>query len=608
MRQVFAGWSRMTRGVALWLALMACAAGWSVGLQEVSLPTPEQAAWLRANAVELRGVKAGQGFEDLEPLRAMIGEATVVGLGEGTHGTREHFLLKHRMLEFLVEEMGFSIFSIEANMPESYAVGEYVLGGEGDVNALIAGMHFWTWETKEVRDMVEWMRSRNLRWMKEGSPRRIRFTGFDMQYATVSLRIVGEFLALHDPVFAAEKSDDLRLIGSRSPDQPHTYGCVTSRIPVDMVRGQRVRLSGWIRTRLLVGGWAGLWLRVDGPSRFLDSMQGRRIEGDTDWTHATIETTVPADAAYVYFGLLADGDGEAWFDGLVVEVGDAAIVLEGHDLDFESDQPTGLVHAGPVGEPPPPGFEYVIDGSVAKSGSRSGLLRSLPVVSHEDVLGRAGAILAHMESSRERYAESAGREAAEWAIQNARVVHQFSGLTSDPNEGYTHRDRSMAENAAWIAGQSPGEKMVVWAHNLHVRDEMPFMGAHLRRMLGEKYVSVAICSARGRYTAVPLLGGALGAWRLQEPPEGSFESILDADGREILLVDLRSVEPGDAGSGWLAESRPFGGGTIGAREVPDHYSDMLLRGHFDVLAFVKDTTASRPIRPPGAGAGGGGRE
>ena len=48
-------------------------------------------------------------------------------LGEATHGSREFFQLKHRMLEFLATEMGFTIFSIEANMPEAYKLNDFVL-------------------------------------------------------------------------------------------------------------------------------------------------------------------------------------------------------------------------------------------------------------------------------------------------------------------------------------------------------------------------------------------------------------------------------------------------------------------------------------------------
>ena len=53
------------------------------------------------------------------PLKKIIGEARIVALGEATHGTHEFFQMKHRMLEFLVEEMGFNTFAMEAAWPAS---------------------------------------------------------------------------------------------------------------------------------------------------------------------------------------------------------------------------------------------------------------------------------------------------------------------------------------------------------------------------------------------------------------------------------------------------------------------------------------------------------
>ena len=55
--------------------------------------------------------------------------------------------LKHRIFEFLVEKMGFSIFSIEASTPEAFDVNEYVLTGKGDPEKAIGGLYFWTWDT-----------------------------------------------------------------------------------------------------------------------------------------------------------------------------------------------------------------------------------------------------------------------------------------------------------------------------------------------------------------------------------------------------------------------------------------------------------------------------
>jgi erythromycin esterase len=105
----------------------------------------EALGWIRANAIAIATVKAGSGFADLAPLRARIADKRIVSLGEATHGTREFFQLKHRLLEYCVCELGFRVFCIEANYPESLRVNDYVLHGKGSAADALAGMRFWTW-------------------------------------------------------------------------------------------------------------------------------------------------------------------------------------------------------------------------------------------------------------------------------------------------------------------------------------------------------------------------------------------------------------------------------------------------------------------------------
>lgn len=152
--------------------------------------------WIRANAIPLKTVQAGNGFADMEPLTKIVGNARIVALGEATHGSREFFQLKHRMLEFLATRMGFTIFSIEANMPETYRLNDYVLDGKGDPAQLLKGMYFWTWDTKEVLEMIQWMREFN-----RSGKGRIEFTGFDMQTPTVAAQIARDFASKNDPDF-----------------------------------------------------------------------------------------------------------------------------------------------------------------------------------------------------------------------------------------------------------------------------------------------------------------------------------------------------------------------------------------------------------------------
>ncbi len=163
---------------------------------EVSKAPAEVQAWIRNNAIPLRSVVAGSGFTDLQPLKAVIGKAQVVGLGEATHGTKEFFQLKHRMLEFLVEEMGFRVFAIEANLPEAYAVDEYIRTGKGDPAKALMGLDSWPWNTQEVLDQILWMRKYNA---DPSHTKKLRFYGVDMQGSRVALAQVKAWLEKAPP-------------------------------------------------------------------------------------------------------------------------------------------------------------------------------------------------------------------------------------------------------------------------------------------------------------------------------------------------------------------------------------------------------------------------
>jgi erythromycin esterase len=146
--------------------------------------------WMRSNSVLFNtDDPLAPSDSDLAPLDAMIGHSSLVAMGESTHGTRQFFRMKHRVFRYLVEHHGFDHFSIEASLPEALAVDRYVQTGIGNPADLLRGMHFWTWTTTEVASLVTWM----YEWNKAGKQPRLRFTGFDMQYAAVAIDSVVAF-------------------------------------------------------------------------------------------------------------------------------------------------------------------------------------------------------------------------------------------------------------------------------------------------------------------------------------------------------------------------------------------------------------------------------
>ncbi len=134
--------------------------------------------WLANHAIPLKSVRAGAGFDDLKMLKSVLKNVRIVGLGEASHGQREFFQFKHRMLEFLVTRMRFTAFGIEASYPACMNINEYVVDGKGDPRKALASQGFSVFDTQEILDMVEWMRQYN---SKLPEAKRIKFLGYDMQ-------------------------------------------------------------------------------------------------------------------------------------------------------------------------------------------------------------------------------------------------------------------------------------------------------------------------------------------------------------------------------------------------------------------------------------------
>lgn len=122
-----------------------------------------------------------------------IAEKSVIALGEATHGSAEFFNAKHRIFRHLVENHGYKVFAFEADFGESLFINEAVQeGNASQIDALMRSkMHFWTWKTEEVREMLEWMCEYN---KGKAESDRIQYMGMDCQFNTYHPDMVKEYL------------------------------------------------------------------------------------------------------------------------------------------------------------------------------------------------------------------------------------------------------------------------------------------------------------------------------------------------------------------------------------------------------------------------------
>lgn len=151
---------------------------------------------IRQAALQFSSEVPTSDISELDPLIPIIGNAKVVGLGEASHGTAEHFRMKHKLVRFLVEKMGFTVFAIEGNWPESDSANAYIQSGVGNPKDALRAMYFWTWQTEEIRDMLDWMKAYNA---DPSHPKKIIFSSYDMQTEVVAKDKVLSYLAAVAP-------------------------------------------------------------------------------------------------------------------------------------------------------------------------------------------------------------------------------------------------------------------------------------------------------------------------------------------------------------------------------------------------------------------------
>ncbi|MBX3317785.1 MAG: erythromycin esterase family protein [Phycisphaeraceae bacterium] len=593
-----------------------------------SLPTtpdPARLAWLRANAHPIATTDPSDNIDDLAFLKDIVGDARIVALGEATHGTREFFQMKHRITQYLAQEMGFTIFAIEASTPESAKISDYTVRNLGDSpDDLIRGMYFWTWSTDEVADMVRWMRTFNKGGPgNEAKAKHIAFTGFDMQTPDVAQEVAASFLDTHDPDLAARARAVYTesLTATRGSTGQPTFAAATASLPGHLVAGKTIRYTGFIKTERLKGGEANLWFRCDskqGQLAFDNTSEAART-GTSDWTAVEIVIDCPPETEAAIFGATMSGEGQAWFDGLTIEIDGNPTQFHGLDLAFEGnphnpDDPDTIDGFYLGGN----GYEVALDRTTVKQGTGSLTMKGKPVTA--PAIGGPVYIEAARRTTEIKDAFAAkladlkalpgvDPAAADWALHNADIVSQFYRMCA----GQISRDECMALNTKWILDHAPeGTRIILWAHNGHLHRRMGAQGLHLHTIYGDDYRVISFTTSEGRYTAGAsektrnrFPGDWLRDHALAKPPPGSIEWHLQAlatgaDGNPPIpnfILDVRAAREDDPASAWLTGTDGIVAmRSIGALEQDRQFWPEVPKTAFDALVYIHKSTPARQLK------------
>lgn len=163
---------------------------------------------------------------DYDPLMGRLGGASIVMLGEATHGTREFYAERLRITRRLIEEHGFNAIAIEGDWPDAHRVNRFVRGAtdHGGADSALGGFTrfpSWMWRNEETLELVSYLRHHNSKQRSEVD--QVGFYGLDLYGLFSAIEAVIGYLDEHDPQAALIARDRYSCFGAFT-GEPQSYG------------------------------------------------------------------------------------------------------------------------------------------------------------------------------------------------------------------------------------------------------------------------------------------------------------------------------------------------------------------------------------------------
>ncbi|MFC6824189.1 erythromycin esterase family protein [Halopelagius fulvigenes] len=172
---------------------------------------------------------------DLDRLVEAASDASVVMIGEASHGTSEFYRWRARLTARLIRETNVSFVGVEGDWTDCYDVNRHVRhrpDASDDTMAVLGKFDrwpTWMWANWEVTEFLRWLREYN-----EGRARSemVGFYGLDVYSLTESMEAVLDYLEDVDPE-AAERAKDAYQCFEPYGEDAREYGRSTRIVPGD---------------------------------------------------------------------------------------------------------------------------------------------------------------------------------------------------------------------------------------------------------------------------------------------------------------------------------------------------------------------------------------
>lgn len=123
--------------------------------------TANTMAWLNENAIPLSSTEASASNRDLEPLGETIGQAQVVDISGMSFASHESFAMRHRVIRYLVEELGFRSLAFPIGPLHADELNQAVQSDGENLRFFLSTIGDSRWNSREALHLFEWIQEFN---------------------------------------------------------------------------------------------------------------------------------------------------------------------------------------------------------------------------------------------------------------------------------------------------------------------------------------------------------------------------------------------------------------------------------------------------------------
>lgn len=181
-------------------------------------PPPAAAHGLPTGITEIASLDPTTDDSDLTAFDAVVGTTEMIGLGETVHTSGGYHRIRTRLVQHMIEKLGFRAVALETPWADARAATRYVESCTGTPSDAARSI-FGVFASKQMASLFEWM----CQWNQTHPSDKVAFWGFDIQDPWAGGTLLRDFVTRAAPAKSAHVKDLEACLGVKYTSFTEAY-------------------------------------------------------------------------------------------------------------------------------------------------------------------------------------------------------------------------------------------------------------------------------------------------------------------------------------------------------------------------------------------------